>query len=322
MFVLVSDYEEVMEKDYHLTELAIRQASDMDESELKIIVEPYGTEQFLSYAREAVGLITAFIPVNRILLDQMPNLKYISINAAGYSNLDLKALQERGIKECHIKEYCTREVSEHALAMLLAINNNLKPYGKDIEKGNWQYSNLPPRPTLDHLKVVIFGFGKIGRCTKNLLKALGVEVCFVDPFVTEEQGYKEGVVKLQLEEVYEYADVIINHMALTEDNYHMFDYEFFQKCSRKPIFINVGRGGCVDEEGLARALKEELLFGAGLDVLEDENPNLKECSLVDMERVILTPHAAFYSTNSLEKLHRISGENMGYMLKDSCEKAR
>lgn len=226
----------------------------------------------------------------------------------------MDAIKKRGIHLCHIKEYCTREVSEHAIAMLMCLNNNLNAYDQDVKNGHWSYANVVARPTLDYMTSVIFGFGKIGKSTGKLLKALGMKVCFVDPFVSQEAGEKEGACKLELEEVYAKADVIINHMALTKENYHMFGYEFFKKCQNAPIFINVGRGGCVAEDGLYQALKEGYVYAAGLDVLEEENPNLKTNPLVGMEQVIITPHAAFYSKNSIERLHEISGKNMGYLL--------
>lgn len=315
MKVLVSDFGEQMEADYQLTKEAVWQIFN----EAEIVVEPYGTDVFFAELEKADGLITAFLPIDEAFLEKAPNLKYISINAAGYSNVDLKDTNSRGIKVCHISEYCTREVSEHTLSMAMALNNNLKIYGRDVARGNWNYGNAPMRPTLDSLTVVIFGFGKIGRCTSRLLGGLGCQVCFVDPYVGADA---EGARKVEIEQVYELADVIINHMALTDENYHMFDYDFFKSCKKQPIFINVGRGGCVDEDGLLSAISDKLIYAAGLDVLEDENPNMKESPLAGLENVLLTPHAAFYSANSMRRLHEISGGNMGYMLAGEDSKTK
>lgn len=313
MLVLVSDYKEVMEADYSLTIDAIEKSYRGRET-LDIIVAPYESEEYKKNISQADGLVTAFLPVDEKFIEQAPKLKYISINAAGFSNLELAALEAHKVKACHIKEYCTREVSEHALSMLMTLNNNIKGYDLQVSQGNWNYGNMPMRPTLNHLKVVIYGFGKIGKSTNNLLKSLGVEVYFVDPFVSEEAGAAEGAIKLEENEVFEIADVIINHMALTDSNYHMFNYDFFKSCVRKPIFINVGRGGCVEEAGLLKALEEGLVYGAGLDVLEEENPDLSKCDFLHRWNVVLTPHAAFYSENSMRALHEISGRNLGLLM--------
>lgn len=353
MKVIISDYKEQMESDYSLTIQAMRSAFKEEpqqnmtdtlektmENELKIEIIAYGEDEFWERLADADGLITAFIPIDDEFLNKAPKLKYISINAAGFSNIDMEAAVKHGVTVSHIREYCTREVSEHALALLMALNNNLEIYREDIEQLSWNYGCADMRPTLDKLSVVIYGFGKIGRRTALLLKNLGCQVSFVDPYVSQEaadlamqgavanyesyggekadititDGSTGIIMKLSHEEVPDSADVIINHMALTESNYHIFDYEFFKKCQRKPIFINVGRGGCVDEVGLKKALDEKLIYGAGLDVLEDENPDLSKCPFLNRSNVLLTPHAAFYSRNSMERLQSISGKNLGYML--------
>ena len=146
-----------------------------------------------------------------------------------------------------------------------------------------------------------------------------MEVLAVDPYVAknpqcveEAAKYKISVVTAQ--EALDRADIITNHMNLTEENYHFFNEEAFSKMKKHPIFINVGRGGSVDEKALVHALDTKQIRAAGLDVLEDENPDLENCSLTGRENVIITPHSAFYSSESIEKLQIISGANMGYYL--------
>lgn len=316
MLVLISDFCEQMEADYALTEQAVHSVCP----EAQIAVEPYGTERFYRALAQADGLITAFLPVDGALLDKAPRLRYISQNAAGYSNLDLAALRDRGVSACHIVEYCTREVAEHALTLMLALNRSLPRYACDIRRGNWNYQNAPAGRTVDHKRLAVFGFGRIGSRTGALAAALGMEVVFVDPFVTEEQGLARGGKKVTKEEALSSADVIVNHMVLTGETYHYFGAEEFAQMARCPIFINVGRGGCVDESALLEALDRRQIAGAGLDVLEAENPDLASCPFVGREDVILTPHSAFYSQDSIRKLHEISGRSMGYFLSGQTDR--
>ena len=316
MRVLISDYNEQMETDYSLTVEKLKEILP----DCTVTVEPYGTEAFYAELGKVDGLITAFLPVNETMLVKAPNLKCISLSSVGYSNVDFGALKMHEITLCHIREYCTREVSEHAISLMLALNHNLKKYDESVQKDNWSYQIAPPQRTLDHQTLAIFGFGRIGRMTAALAQALGMKVLAVDPYVPKSDGEKYNVVLCEQKEAFEKADIIINHMALNEENYHYFNNESFLEMKKHPIFINVGRGGCVDEAALKEALDKGQIRGAGLDVLEDENPNLSECPFKAMDNVILTPHAAFYSQDSIERLHNISAANLAWLLKNEPEK--
>ncbi|MGN0505672.1 MAG: NAD(P)-dependent oxidoreductase [Lachnospiraceae bacterium] len=311
MRVLVSDYEEQMEADYTLTIEAVKEIlPDAD-----VIVEPYGTERFYQEFNRADGWITAFVPVERELLQKAEQLRCISQNAVGYSNVCMEDLKERGIALCHIEEYCTREVAEHAVALMLALNHNLSRYAIAIrDRKQWDYKEAPAQRTLNHKTLAVFGLGRIGRVTAELAKALGMKVMAVDPYVSEDVMEKLGVTKAEKSEALKYADVLINHMALTEENYHYFDEEAFRCMERMPFFINVGRGGCVDETALEKALEQKRIAGAGLDVLESEQVDVNDCPLSKREDVILTPHSAFYSVDSVTGLHTISGHNLAWYL--------
>lgn len=122
MRVLISDYKEQMEADYSLTIHKLKELLP----DCEVVVEPYGTKTFFSELEKADGMITAFLLVEEDLLLKAPKLKCISQNSAGYSNVDLKALEKHSVALCHIREYCTREVAEHAISLMLALNHNLK----------------------------------------------------------------------------------------------------------------------------------------------------------------------------------------------------
>lgn len=310
MRVLISDYKEQMEADYSLTIHKLKELLP----DCKVVVEPYGTKTFFEELEKADGMITAFLPVEEALLLKAPKLKCISQNSAGYSNVDLKAMEKHSVALCHIREYCTREVAEHAISLILALNHNLKKYDESVQRNVWSYQIAPAERTINHKTLAIFGFGKIGRQTASLAQALGMQVLAVDPYVSKEDAAQCKVTLCDNEEALKKADIIINHMALTEENYHYFNRENFIKMQNHPIFINVGRGGCVEEDALLEALEQEQISAAGLDVLEEENPDLSKCSLKNRDNVILTPHAAFYSKDSIESLHKISASNLAWYL--------
>lgn len=315
MKVLISDYKEHMEEDYTMTVEAIKE--EMPGADISIV--PYDTPEFYEKLSDADGLLTGLVPVDETLLSHTNHLKCISVSAAGYNNIDMEETKKRNIGVCHIEEYCTREVSEHAIALMMALNRNLEAYDRDITNKMWMYHMVPPRKNIDSQTLLIFGFGRIGRQTAALAKALGMSVMAVDPFVDEEVMHSMGVVKTDREEGLRKADIMINHMNLTEDNYHYFNKEAFEMMKEDALFINVGRGGCVDEDALLYALDHHQIAGAALDVLEDETPDLEKCPFVNRKDVILTPHSAFYSINSTEKRHKISGRNLGAFLAGNYE---
>lgn len=315
MLVLASDYKEQLLGNYEITEKAMREAYTKCHGKMKelhFVVEPYDTPKFWDLLEKADGLITAFLTIDDAFLDKAPNLKMISVDATGYNSLDMESLKKHHVSMSHIVSYCTREVAEHAIAMMLALNKNLPQYTSAIQKEKkWRYMDIPPGRTIDHLTLTIFGLGRIGQMTAKLANTLGMKVQAVDPYLTKELAAKFQVQLVDKKEALESTDVIINHMVLNEATKDYFNKEFFRNLKKHPIFINVGRGGSVDEKALQEALENGFIRSAGLDVLVDENPKLECCPFVDMENVILTPHSAFYSEDSNRALEEISGSSMG-----------
>ncbi|RDU25059.1 C-terminal binding protein [Anaerosacchariphilus polymeriproducens] len=316
--IVISDTPEVMENDYKVMYQAI--LNIIPDAEIKLY--PYEDEEGLVNALEnAEGLLTTFLPINRKLLHQTKSLKCVSISAAGYQNVNLEDAKEFGVAICHIAEYCTDEVAEHTLAFMLGLNRNLKYYGNRIEKDHiWRYHEIDGGRPLKEQTLAIFGFGKIGQAVAVRAKAFGMKVIAVDPYLSKEIAQNLDVMLVDKEQALREADIISNHMNLTEENYHYFNLEAFEKMRKHPFFINVGRGGSVNEADLIEALDRELIKGAGLDVLEEEEPVLKGHPILNRDNVLITPHSAFYSDTSFEKHRRISGENLAYYLTGNKEK--
>ena len=313
MHVLISDYENALEADYGLTIDAIEKA--MGEQVDARIYAYRSEEELKEVLATADGLITGFLEIGEDILSACPNLRCISVSGVGYSNIDVEAAKRHGVTVCHIKEYCTQEVAEHAMSLVMALNRNLLYYQKQLENQHlWKYDTIEGNMNLSHQTLAIFGFGKIGRRVATIAKAFGMEVLAVDPYAKDEDAKGLGVRLVGAEEALSQADVISNHMNLTEENRGFFHRSTFQKMERHPIFINVGRGGSVDEAALAEALDAGWIRGAGIDVLEEESPDLAHCKLLGRDHVILTPHSAFYSKESIAKLQTISGANLGYCL--------
>lgn len=308
MKIVIADYPDVLGRDIDKECMLLRQ----EIPDAEIVLHPYtDPEKFYQEMADADGLLTAFIPLDRYALDRMPQLKAISINATGYNFVDLETTRQRDIPVCAIGEYCTQEVADHTIALLLALERNLKCYTRLIdEEYRWQYYAAPQPIGLNGSVMGILGFGKIGRAVARRAQAFGMQVLAVDPYADEEQARLLGVRLTDVETLLQNADVISNHMNQTAENENFFDEDCFRRMKRHPIFLNVSRGGSVDEQALARALDEGWIRAAGLDVLREEKPDLMQCVLLERENVIITPHAAFYSAQSIDALQRLSCKNL------------
>lgn len=312
MRILICDYANVMESDYSLTIQKIKEQIP----DAVFQIEAYTNDTDLYRMADAAdGMITAFLPLNQQFFEHVHHLKCVSINAVGYGNVDLAAASRNNVAVCHIKEYCTQEVAEHTFALIEALNRNLKYYNNRIEQDyEWKYHTISGGRPLSGQTIAIFGLGRIGKRVAELAKAFGMKVIAVDPYISPELAKRFGVKMVSAKEAFAEADVISNHMNLTDQNYHLFGVDAFEAMKRKPIFINVGRGACMDENALAIALDQNLVRAAGLDVLEDEEPALQGHPLLNRDNVLITPHSAFYSESSMEKLQTISADNLANYL--------
>lgn len=313
MKIVISDYPDSMMPTHEL-ECAILKKGLGDDTE--IVIHPYQDnerEAFYEVIHDADAILTAFTRIDAEAMDHAPKLKVISMNATGYDNVDLTAANKRRIGVCPVGEYCTQDVAEFTIAVMMALVKNIKYYTHDIEQAHqWRYDYPDANPRLYELTLGIFGLGKIGRAVARRAQALGMTVVAYDPFTPNPP--EPGVRMVSVQELCGMADIIANHMSLNETNYDFFNRQLFEQMAQKPYFINMGRGASVVEQDLIAALDAGQLKGAAVDVLRDETPDLANHPLVGRQNVYVTPHAAFYTTTSLAELQRISTENIVHYL--------
>ncbi len=314
MKVLISDYVAGL-MPTHDYERSILEFS-MPDVEIEVYVyTDENREEFLSKMEDVDALLTAFIKIDKEVFDRSKKLKCISINATGYDNVDLEEATKHKVGVFPVGEYCTLDVAEHTIALMLALNKNLKHYINDIDHRHiWKYDSVDSPVRIGNQVLGIFGFGKIGKAVAKLAQGLGMEVIAHDPNVDRDLAKSMGVKLVDKETILKTADVITNHMNLDKLNTAYFTRKEFEMMQKKPIFLNLGRGMSINEDDLAYALDKGLVRAAGLDVLYDEKPDLKYHKLAHRENVIITPHSAFFSDDSIKDLQRISCENIVYYL--------
>jgi phosphoglycerate dehydrogenase-like enzyme len=231
----------------------------------------------------------------------------------GYNNVDLVAAGRRGIAVCNVPDYGTEEVADHALMMLLALARRLLRCNSDIRRGVWDYQSAAGAPRLRGKVLGLVGCGRIGTATALRAKALGMDVVFFDPLVVP--GYEKalGVRRAAtLGELLAQSPFLSIHCYLDETTYHLIDAEALSQLPEGAYLVNTARGPIVDQEALVAALGSGRLAGAALDVVEREP--LDDERLRSDPRVLLTPHAAFYSLEGFVELRRKAAEEVRRLL--------
>jgi len=250
--------------------------------------------------------VSSKIPIREAEMAALPDLKMIAIAGTGLDHVDLAATKARGVIAANLKGYAWRAVAEHAIALAFALSRNLKSYGQATAGGRWSEAEAfcwhgggTIRDLLGGTFVVV-GKGAIGAETGRLADVLGMNVLYAErPGAAETRpGYTPFMQALAA------ADVISLHCPLTPETRGLIDKAAFEAMTRRPILINCGRGGLVDEAALEAALDDGLIAAAGFDVLsseppapDDPNPLLK---LAGRPNVILTPHVGWGSRTAMQ----------------------
>lgn len=283
-----------------------------------------GNEDRLTAAcLDADAVLTDYSPFSRKVIEQLPRCRLISVAATGYDKVDLKAAADAGIRVCAIDEYCTDEVADHAMLLMLALCRRLPEYHEQVQKGKrWQFDSLSGLARMRDLALGIVGFGKIGQALARRAGGFGLKLMAYDPFPNEEKAADLGVRLCGLDQLFSEANIISLNCGLSANNKHLLDASAFRKMNQKPFVINCARGALIDEAALVEALDNGNISGAGLDVLGEESPDLRTSKLTGRGNVILTPHVAFYSDASILENRRISTGNIRLFLDGKHENVR
>ncbi len=283
-----------------------------------------GNEELLiSACRDADIVLTDYAPLTRIVIEQLQRCQLISIAATGYNSVDMEAAADANISVCAIEEYCTEEVADHVILLMLALCRRLAEYHDQVQRENlWQFDSLAGIARMRDLTLGIVGFGKIGQAVARRAHGFGMTIMAHDHHQDEAAATDFDVRFHDLPELLDAADIVTLNCGLSTGNEHLIDANAFQQMRRNPILINCARGGLVDETALVEALDTGKISGAGLDVLSDESPDLRASKLTGRSNVILTPHVAFYSDASILENRKISASNIRNFLDGVHENVR
>lgn len=261
--------------------------------------------------READAVLTDYVPFDGAVLGRLERCRLVSVAATGWDCVDVAAAAARGIRVAAVGEYCTEEVADHTLALMLASERRLRAYDRQVQGAHdWRWNEVRGLRRLAGLTLGIVGFGRIGQAVCRRARGFDLTVLATDPHVDAAELRRHGAEPAALGLLLERSDIVTLHCNLDARSRALLDRGAFAKMKKKPLLINVARGALIVEADLADALDRGLVRGAALDVLAGESPDLGHHPLLGRDNVLLTPHVAFYSEAALEDLRRISAANI------------
>ncbi|PWQ97549.1 D-2-hydroxyacid dehydrogenase [Leucothrix arctica] len=268
--------------------------------------EKTAPEQVVERLQGATIAVSNKVVITADMLAQLPALKLIAVAATGYNIIDLAACKAQGVAACNIRGYATNTVPEHTFAMILALRRNLVEYRQQVIDGEWVRSEqfcFFNRPILDLAgsNLGIIGAGILGQSVGRIAQAFGMNVMYLNQHIRQAPDHGEVV---SLEQFRDEVDVLTLHCPLTDETKNIIDADFLSGMKNTALVINTGRGGLVNEQALADAIRSGSIAGAGIDVTEQEPAPLDSpiMQIADLPQVLLTPHVAWASEGAMQTL--------------------
>lgn len=277
-------------------------------------------EEVLALTHDADAILNCYAPMPTNVIDALEHCKIIARYGIGVDTVDLVAATRKGIAVTNVPEYCVDEVSDHALALLLAWARKVVVANRAIRAGSWQLADVAPIHRLRGQTLGLVGLGKIALRLAGKAQALGLRVIGTDPYVSAERVAPLNIALLPLDDVLAQSDFVSLHAPLTNETRGMLNADAFAKMKPTALIINTARGPLIDDGALRNALSSGKIAAAALDVTPLE-PLPADSPLRTLENVILTPHIAYYSEESLCDLQQEAVDEVTRALRGEPQKS-
>jgi D-3-phosphoglycerate dehydrogenase len=252
-------------------------------------------------------IVRSATKVTREVIDAGDRLKVVGRAGIGVDNVDVDAATRRGIVVVNTPQGNVTSTAEHAVGLMLATARRIPQMHSAMQSGRWEKKGYEGRE-LNGKTLGILGLGRVGALVAQRCHALGMEIIARDPYIAPQRAQRMGIELVELDDLLGRADVITLHVVKTPETVHMIGEAELEKCKPGVIIVNVSRGGVIDEDALARALKAGKVGGAALDVFEEEP--LTSSPLLDLDNVVVTPHIAGQTTEAQDKAGVIAAEQV------------
>ncbi len=251
----------------------------------------------IAHCKDADGIVTSYGEFPREVFESLPRLKVVSRTGVGFDAIDVDAASDCGVAVCTAPGYANEVVSDHAIALAMGVLRRINELDADIRQGTWDYARRRPLGQAHGRCFGVVGMGSIGRATARKAQGLGFRVICCSRSLVPGRRTPEGYDICTFEQLLAQADVVSFHCALTPQTRHMLDKKHLALMKPDAVVVNTSRGAVVDTVALAAALEEGRLWGAGLDVFEEE-PVSTSHPLFKAPHTLFSAHAAYWSEES------------------------
>jgi D-3-phosphoglycerate dehydrogenase len=297
---LITDY------DFHDVdlELALFRDAGMEVATAQCHTE----DDVIAAAKGCQGLLAQYAPMNSKVFAALPEVRIVSRFGAGFDTVNTEDAKRHGVWVANSPDYGVGEVATHALAMALSLIRHLPFYDRDVRASNWHYTSAGTLRRPGELTLGILGMGRIGTRMAHLSRNVFRRVVACDPYIPGHR-FAQGVASVGLEALFREADIVSLHVPLNDETRGIANARTLGLMKRGSWIVNTARGGVADVGAILAALDSGQLDGAAIDVLPTEPPAADD-PLLRHPRVLLTPHAAFYSDEGEKELRRKAAQNL------------
>ncbi|MFL9925562.1 C-terminal binding protein [Herbaspirillum lusitanum] len=265
-------------------------------------------EEVIAASEGCQGLLVQYAPVNAKVFAARPEIRIASRYGAGFDTINTADAASHGVWVANSPDYGVGEVATHALAMGLDLIRNITVYDRAVKAGEWHYTTAGIIPRASDLTLGIIGLGRIGKRMAHISRNVFKRVIAFDPHIID-GDFPAYVERVSKEELFRQADMVSLHTPLNDETRGMIDASVLNLLKPDSYLVNSARGGLVNIDDLLKALDSNQLKGAALDVLPVEPPATSS-AIVQHKRVLLSPHAAFYSDVAARELRRKAAQNL------------
>jgi D-3-phosphoglycerate dehydrogenase / 2-oxoglutarate reductase len=277
--------------------------------ELRFTSNARSVDEVRAATAGAVGVLNCYAPMPAEVIASLDRCRVIARYGIGLDTIDLPAATAKGIVVTNVPDYCIDEVSDHAMALMLSIARGVVRLDRSVHAGSWSPADARPLHRIPGRTLGLVGFGRIARRVAVKAAAFGFRIIATDPFVPGDAMRDAGVEPRELGALLSESDVVSIHAPLTDTSRYLIGAPELARMKQGAILVNTSRGGLVDTAALRDALAAGSLGGAGLDVLETEPLDIDD-PLLRRSDVVVTPHASFYSEESVAELQRKAAEQV------------
>ncbi len=266
-------------------------------------------EEVIAAGKGCAGFVTQYTPMNARVFGALPELRIVSRFGAGFDTVNTADAKEFGVWVANSPDYGVGEVATHALAMSLSMLRHLPWFDREVRAERWHYAGTGPLARVGNLTLGILGFGRIGKRMAHISRNVFGRVVACDPYVGDGDFFPDNVIRVDQERLFREADVVSLHVPLNDETRGMVGSRMLALMKEGSFLVNTARGSVVNLDQLLQALDSRHLAGAGLDVLPKEPPEADH-PVLRHPRVLLSPHAAFYSVEGEKELRLKAAQNV------------